>query len=128
MFVQYNPNPVPHNRVGDCAVRAVSKALDQTWEQAYVGICLKGFEQADMPSANHIWGSYLKDFGFTRHVIPAENVDSYTVKDFAEDHPHGTYVLGLDGHVVCVKDGSWYDSFDSCDELVHYYWSKKEDL
>lgn len=123
-FVQYNPNPVPHNRVGDCVIRAISKALDQTWEESYIGVCLKGFEMGDMPSANHIWGAYLRDHGFTRHVIPAEDIDRYTVSDFSADHPDATYVLGLDGHVVCVKDGDWYDSWQSGNEIVNYYWGK----
>ena len=34
MFKEYNPNPVSR-RVGDCAVRAVAKALDIDWETAY---------------------------------------------------------------------------------------------
>lgn len=124
-FVQFNNNPIPHNRVGDCAIRAVSKALDQSWEETYIGICLKGFELGDMPSANHILGTYLKGKGFTRHIIPAEYVDHYTVEDFAGNHPKGTYVLFLDGHVVCVKDGSWFDSWNSGQEIVHYYWKKE---
>lgn len=31
---KYNPNPVGRS-VGDCAIRAVAKALDVTWETAY---------------------------------------------------------------------------------------------
>ena len=34
MWVFYNPNP-KGARVGDCAIRAVSKALNLTWEEAY---------------------------------------------------------------------------------------------
>lgn len=125
-FVQYNPNPVPHNRVGDCVIRAISKALDQSWEETYIGVCLKGFELGDMPSANHIWGAYIRDHSFTRHVIPADDIDRYTVADFAADHPNGTYVLGLDGHVVCVKDSVIYDSWNSSEEIPHYFWVKEK--
>lgn len=35
MFTEYNPNPAGR-RVGDCAVRAVAKALDTDWETAYI--------------------------------------------------------------------------------------------
>ena len=34
-YIPYNPNPVAR-RVGDCAVRAVSKALGVDWEQAFL--------------------------------------------------------------------------------------------
>lgn len=33
-FIYYNPNPMSRI-VGDCAVRAISKALDIDWELAY---------------------------------------------------------------------------------------------
>lgn len=122
-FIQYNPNPL-HKRDGDCTVRALAKALDQTWDETYLGIVLKGFEMKDMPSGNAVWGHYLRDKGFTRHAIPAD-AGIYTVADFASDHPQGTYILAMDGHVVCVADGNWYDSWNSEHELPVYYWCKE---
>lgn len=126
VFVEYNPNPIKHHRVGDCVIRALSKALDQTWGKTYAGVALKGFEMGDMPSSNAVWGAYLRDHGFTRHAIPADGVDGYTVADFAADHPHGTYILAIDGHVVCVVDGMIFDSWNSSNEHPVYYWTKKE--
>ena len=37
MFEFYNPNP-HGRRVGDCVVRAVSKALDQDWQTTYLDL------------------------------------------------------------------------------------------
>lgn len=126
VFVEYNPNKHKRNRVGDCAVRALSKALGQTWDETFVGLALKGFELGDMPSSNHIWGTYLKEHGFTRHAMPAEYAVWYTVSDFEKDNPKGTYILGLDGHVVCVQDGNLYDTWNSEEEHPIFYWAKKE--
>lgn len=39
MWVKYNPNPTGRS-VGDCAVRAVAKALNIGWEKAYVLIVI----------------------------------------------------------------------------------------
>lgn len=36
----------------------------------------------------------------------------------------GIYVLALQGHVVCVIDGVYYDSWDSGREVPLYYWQK----
>ena len=47
-FQHYNPNTSKRN-VGDCTVRALSKALGQDWEKTYVGLCLEGFLLGDMP-------------------------------------------------------------------------------
>ena len=35
-YVFYNPNP-KNRRVGDCSVRAISKALGSDWQDAYIG-------------------------------------------------------------------------------------------
>lgn len=122
-YKKYNSNPERKN-VGDCAVRAISIATDQSWEETYIGLSLQGFLMGDMPSANSVWGAYLRGKGFTRHVIPDKYPDCYTVSDFADDNPHGTYLLALSGHVVCLKDGNWIDSWDSGSEIPLYYWKK----
>lgn len=49
----------------------------------------------------------------------------YTVEQFAQDHPQGTYILAIDGHVVCVQDGCWFDSWDSKDRVPLYVWRKE---
>lgn len=122
-YTEYNANP-RNKRVGDCVVRALSKALSQSWEETYVGICVQGYVLKDLPSANAVWGQYLRNKGFTRHTLPDNYVSNYTVADFAHDHPHGTYILAIDGHVVCVQDGVIYDSWDSSQEIPIYYWAK----
>lgn len=124
-FKQYNANP-DANRVGDCTVRAISKALNQDWDETYTALSLQGFVMKDMPSANAVWGAYLRRMGFRRNVIPDDCPDCYTVSDFAEDHPEGTYILALSGHVVCVEDGDWVDSWDSGDGIPLYYWMRKD--
>ena len=119
----YNPNP-RKKRVGDCTVRALCKALDQSWETIYAALTAYGFMDCDMPSANNVWGKYLKKMGFSRYFVDDKGQDVYTVEDFCKDHPSGTYILALDGHVVCVENGYYYDSWDSGYEEPIYYWTK----
>lgn len=116
----FNPNPAGRN-VGDCTVRAISKALNQTWEQTYAGLSLEGFMHGDMPSANAVWGAYLRRHGFKRELAP----DDMTVAEFASEHPRGTYILALSGHVVCIVDGTLYDTWHSENEIVLYFWRKE---
>ena len=68
-YAYYQPNPCGKS-VGDCTVRALSKALDQSWGETYVGLALEGFIRGDLPNADSVWGPYLKAHGFTRHFIP----------------------------------------------------------
>lgn len=122
-LVFYNPNP-HGRRVGDCTVRAISKALGQSWEETYTGLSLQGFCLGDMPSANATWGAYLRGKGFSRKIIPDSCPDCYSVREFAEDHPRGTYILALASHVVCLIDGQVFDTWDCLDEPPLYYWER----
>lgn len=121
-WIKYNPNPY-NSRVGDCAVRAISKALEQDWETTYTGLTLYGYMRCDLPNANHVWGAYLKSKGFKQYIIDNDK-EIYTVNDFCNDNPCGTYILAIDGHVVCVVDGHFYDTWDCGSEIPIYYWRK----
>ncbi len=123
-YVKYNPNP-ENKSVGDCTIRAISAALGQDWEKTYTGICLQGFLMADMPSANHVWGAYLRKKGFVRNTIPDDLPENYSVRDFCRDMPRGTYILACSGHVVTVIDGKYYDTWDSGDKIPLYYWERR---
>lgn len=125
MWIKYNPNPTGRS-VGDCAVRAVAKALDVDWETAYSMICTNGYAMGDMPSSDSVWGSVLRQNGFYRKAIPNRCPDCYTVEDFCLDHPVGTYVLGFGGHTAAVVGGNLYDSWDSRKEIPIYVWYRKE--
>lgn len=122
-FSYYNPNP-KGSRVGDCTIRAISKATGKEWEAVYAGLSAYGYMLADMPSANHVWGAYLKREGFKRYFVDDHGRDIYTVEDFCKDHPAGSYILAIEGHVVCVVDGRYYDSWDSGNEIPIFYWTR----
>ena len=115
----FNPNPA-RSRVGDCTVRAICKATNQPWEKVFCALAAYGLSCKDMPSANHVWGQYLRELGFHRHLIE----DDTTVEEFCRAHPKGTYILAIDGHVVCAVDGYFYDTWDSGQEIPIYYWTR----
>lgn len=123
---QWNPSPAGRN-VGDCAVRAVAKALGVDWETAYVMITMAGYQMNDMPSSNAVWGAVLRKRGFYRHTVPNECPDCYTIGQFADDHPDGVFVVGTGNHVVTVVDGVIWDSWDSRSEIPVYYWSEEDE-
>ena len=125
MFQYFNNNPL-QRVVGDCAVRAVSKALDTDWETAYTKIAAAGFAMGDMPSSDSVWGAVLRQNGFSRAAVPNTCPECYSAEDFARDHPEGTFVLGFGGHVATVVNGDLFDSWDSSREIPQYFWFRKE--
>ena len=99
--------------------------MDWTWEKTYAALCYQGFKMAEMPSANIVWGTFLIEHGFEPHSLLRKCIECYTVKSFCNDHPVGTYVLGTDSHALCVRDGDYYDSFDSGDMYPTYCFELK---
>lgn len=122
-YVHYQPNPCGR-LVGDCAVRALCKALGVTWEQAYLKIVTAGYGMCDMPSSNSVILAVLRQNGFESIPRDISCPDCFTVKDFCADHPKGTYVIFTSGHVLSAIDGNYWDAWDSGQEIMLFAWKK----
>ena len=122
MHEPYNPNPL-NKLVGDCVVRAITKAVDKSWGEVYLGLCILGYMMADWGSSNQVWGAYLRQHGFERKVIP----EDCTVEDFCKEHPEGIYVLGTGSHAVAVVCGKSFDAWNSEREIPIYYYSRSDE-
>lgn len=124
-FIFFNPNP-DRAIVGDCVIRAISLLMDKSWEEVYLDVCNEGLLMHDMPSSNAVWGSYLLKNNYSRKAIPNVCPECYTVKEFCMDHPYGKFLLAIGTHVVAVKNGNYYDTWDSGNEVPVYYFKKEE--
>ena len=125
MYSHYNPNP-RGNRVGDCVVRAISKALNQSWEDTYIDLTIQGYLMGDLLSSNAVWGAYLKSKGFTRNIVSNNCPECYTIEDFCNEQSKGTFIIGTGTHAVCVEDGCVFDTWNSSGETPIYYYHKGE--
>lgn len=124
-WIKYNPNPVG-NRVEDCVQRAISAALGVDWDTAS-DIVHGAAKAMGLPEhSDAVWGAVLRKNGFYRAIVPNTCPDCYTVRDFCRDHPRGIFALKTDGHVVTAIDGRVYDTWDSRDEPVIFYWYLRE--
>lgn len=123
MYQEYNPNPTEKRRE-DCVIRALTKALNVDWDTAYMKLSAKGFEVKEMPSVNWVWGTLLRDMKFTRVGLPNTCPACYTLKDFCRDNPNGTFIVATGTHVVAVVDGNYFDSWDSGDQVVTYFFRR----
>lgn len=124
MFRYYNPNPTKNRRVSDCAIRALSKVLCISWDDAFDILADNAKAMGDTMDSKVVMSATLREFGFFKEEIPHTCPDCLTVKDFCNMFPKGTYVLGTQTHIVTVIDSNFYDIYDSGDEVVDCFWTK----
>lgn len=86
---------------------------------------MEGLQAYDMPNANHVWGKVLRKEGFKRVSVPDTCPDCYTVAQFCAEHPTGTYILSTGAHVLAAINGSYYDTWNSGDKAIDFYWFKE---
>ena len=125
MYSYYNANPYKI-RVGDCVIRAISKALNQSWEDTYIDLTIQGYLLGDLLSSNAVWDAYLKSKGFKRQIVPNDCPECYTIEDFCNEHPQGTFVIGTGTHCVAIENGCVFDTWNSSGECPIYYYHKGE--
>lgn len=119
MWQQFNVSP-KYQHVGDCVIRAISFALNQEWDKTYIGIAAKGLAMKDMPSSNNVWAAYLKEKGWVREALPDTCPECYTISDFASDHNQGVFIVAAQSHVVAVRDGDYFDTWDSGEGITKH--------
>ena len=112
---KYNPNPKSRN-IGDCTLRSYCAAFDIEWNEAF-DIASK------IAKENSSMIQYVADKVLTEHFNctvdekynkkTIKGKDRITVNEFAMSHPYGTYILHVRSHQVTVKDGEYWDSWDS---------------
>ena len=122
---EYNPNPKKKN-IGDCSLRAYCAAFGWTWEEAFEKSSEIAKNEALMMDTHKTCEKVMESEGY---VIDEEFKKSkrkdLTVNEFALTHPYGTYFLNTHGHLLCVKDGEYWDSWDSGKKKVRRIYIKK---
>lgn len=130
MFEFYNPNPSYKKRKNgkwkkpDCVLRALSKALDLSWEETFKVTVEEALKQFTVQNDNDVYKAILLRNGYEYHAVPAGRKP--TVNEFAEEHPNDMCVLSVANHLVYADSGKFYDTGDwsgSC--KVYSYYIKK---
>lgn len=117
---RYNPNPKSRN-TGDCTLRAYTVAFSISWDEAFDIASKVAKEEGYIPDASPIVKKILLNrFGCTidEEYKKSKKNDKMTVNEFAMTHPYGTYLLSTHGHLLTVKNGEYYDSWDSGDKKI----------
>ena len=128
-FVHYNPNPEFKNSKknwnrGDCTIRSVCKATGLSWEDAFMKMCMAAMKVHDMPNCKVGEEAGLKELGFIKggSLKPERGEKWPKVYEMAGAFKNKTIICNCVGHIVCCKDGNYYDTWDSGNYTVRSYW------
>ena len=124
----YNAN-TRDSHVGDCVKRSLSVAFRLDYDAVSAELNrIKRDLGATAYNSTRVFNKFLSQRGYAAwNTIPA--CTRPTVNEFADTHTQGTWLLlsghgrsaqiqGATDHMVCVVDGTVYDSWDSLNEIV----------
>lgn len=114
------------DKYGDCVIRSLCKALDKEWLEIFDDIQPLSREYQIPFNCKPCYEKYLAQKGFVYHGISnAKGSKRPTVNSFAKEHKAGVYVLRVASHLVTVKDGYFYDTWDCGNKCLYGYWVKE---
>lgn len=141
MFQQFNNNPgcKIYNRgkkkgqkeiKGDCVVRCMMQAWNVDWLTAAKRLAERSFELFDVQISNAVWQSFCEPTQFKAKTeeMFGGGKRYLRVKEFAkltEGNAIG-FIVSVPHHLVFVRNGKYYDAWDSGNETVRKIWKIKK--
>lgn len=124
----YQPNKKDiKDEVGDCAIRAFTKALNKSWLEVFDDLIYYAREHQCLLNQKPAYQDYLINEGW-HYQSNGKISKTKTVLKFCKLHNQGTYILyikvGYRTHLVTVADGIYYDTWDCGNYCVYGYWVK----
>lgn len=128
-YEYYQPNKLDlKDEYGDCTIRALSKALNISWLETFdltIPYCRKYQIPNIFFTSYKIEREVMKELGFVYTGISnKKGTKRPTVKEFAETHKKGTYILNVANHEVACVDGKYYDTWNCGHKSLYGYYER----
>ena len=136
-FLYFNPNPDASTfKSGkpkgwtrdDSSIRAICAATGSNWNNIFNKLCEIASKHHDMPNSKNVINEFciLNNFKYCTYGKPTSGVKRLTVKQFANEHSIGTYILYLRNYFICIKDGCQFNTVEMNNDSVYSYWKLKQ--
>lgn len=129
-FHYFNANP-KNKRGGDCTARAISTALNQSWEDTIREMTEFGIKIGYVFNDKRTIEGYLKSKGWVKQKQPRRNDNTrYTGSEFCKMRKSKNIkddviaYIGR-GHIVCIKDNKIQDIWNSSKNCIGNYFIKE---
>lgn len=118
MYEFYNENPLGLFE-DDCVVRAISCATNRSWDTVYDELSDLAQERGTLLDKRDFVRWYLNT-NFSRISNPP-----YKVKEVARNFKNNIVLCTVRGHIICIKYGIIYDTFNPSERIVEDVWIVK---
>lgn len=122
MYRYLNKNPKARD-VNDCVIRSISCAEDRSWDNVYDELSELAQKEGILLDDVRFVEPYL-DNKYERTCYK-NNKFAMTVREFIDSHSSGTYLITMQGHITCVKEGVLYDTWDCRERHIWCAWEVK---
>lgn len=111
-----------NKRVGDCVIRAIAYAMNDTWDNIYKELCEYGFQLKDLPNSKRVYSKYLEDKGWTKYKQPRDAFNcKISISNYFANN-RGIAIVTVPGHMTVVEDNHIVDIWDCSKKLISNYW------
>lgn len=121
----YNNNPNKY-KTGDCVVRAISVALDKSWEEVVRDLTEYTLKYKYFLNCQELYEIYLKDNKWKKHKAPhKKNGGEYLLGEWLKKFKGEAVVTIEDNHLTYVNNQIVYDIWNCTDSTVGEFWTKE---
>ena len=126
-YEYFQPNP-KNIKAGDCQIRAVCATTGLNWYEVFDRVTEFCRENCYMWFSKEGYNYLEEKFGFEKpYTVKREKgKKAITVQKFCQMNPKGTYIVSCAHHVVGIKDGKYYDTWNSGDESIYRVYKLEE--
>lgn len=125
IYREYNANP-KKRKTSDCVIRALTVALNKKYEIVARDLFNISHELVTTQTATETYTHYLDKYYtldkiYVMHLVNGKR-KRLTVRDICQKFKKGTFVVTVANHLVAVKDGQFYDTFDCSNKSAYKIW------
>lgn len=122
---QINLNP-KGKKTGDCVIRAIAYATNQSWDKVYKDLCDIGFKMKMLPNEKRVWTKYLKELGWEKQNCPRRpDGYKYHINEFLKECMwSGLMIVHARKHLTVIDGNELVDTWDCSSGLMGNYWVK----
>lgn len=99
-------------RIGDCVIRAIAIATQQDYKKVWSDLFELGKEMGFMPNSEQTYLKYLADNGWNEIKLGKKLV-RLSFSEVTEMSKDKFIICSTAGHLVAMKDGNIFDTYDS---------------